>query len=130
MNVGDLIGKPFADGGRGPDEFDCWGLVKYIFHRERGIVLPDYAVSAFDPEGVDREVARDRGGWEDVTVASEWDLCLFSLDVLNQDFISHVGLHVGNGQFIHTVVGHNVSIGKLRGHYWAMRYKGAVRWRD
>lgn len=29
----DLVGKPFEDGGRGPDTFDCWGVLQAIQRR-------------------------------------------------------------------------------------------------
>lgn len=37
----DLIGKPFAWKGRGPDAFDCYGLMQEI-ERRNGRTLPDY----------------------------------------------------------------------------------------
>ena len=37
----DLIGKPFATGGRGPSEYDCVGLT-LEFQRRRGLALPAY----------------------------------------------------------------------------------------
>ena len=33
------VGKPWVSGGRGPDEFDCWGLVKYVMANEYDINL-------------------------------------------------------------------------------------------
>lgn len=38
----DLIGKPFAYRGRGPECYDCYGLVIEMMRR-RGVVVPDYA---------------------------------------------------------------------------------------
>jgi cell wall-associated NlpC family hydrolase len=37
----DLIGVPFQYGGRGPEIFDCYGLVIEMYRR-RGRWLPDY----------------------------------------------------------------------------------------
>lgn len=37
-----LIGKPWVSGACGPEAFDCWGLVRYIFSKQRGIALPEY----------------------------------------------------------------------------------------
>lgn len=37
----DLIGVPFEYGGRGPDAFDCYGLLMEMYRRD-GIILPDY----------------------------------------------------------------------------------------
>jgi len=130
VNVTDLIGKPFVDGGRGPDEFDCWGLVKFIYDREFGIDVPDYAIGATQSQKISDTVERDRKGWQEVEVTQEGDLMLFSMEYLDQSFINHVGMSMGGGSFIHIVSGHNVSIGKLRNHFWSMRYKGAVRWQD
>jgi len=36
----DLIGKPYKENGRGPDGYDCYGLVLTVCHR-LGIDLPD-----------------------------------------------------------------------------------------
>lgn len=40
-DVAGLVGKGFAYGGRGPDKFDCYGLVMELFRRE-GREVPDY----------------------------------------------------------------------------------------
>jgi len=37
----DLIGKPYKENGRGPDGYDCYGLVEEISHR-LGIDLPSF----------------------------------------------------------------------------------------
>jgi cell wall-associated NlpC family hydrolase len=38
----DLIGKPFEYGARGPDAYDCFGLVKECYRRVHGVELPDF----------------------------------------------------------------------------------------
>lgn len=43
----DLIGKPFRISARGPDAYDCYGLVREMFFR-KGRVAPNYTTS---PEG-------------------------------------------------------------------------------
>ena len=37
----DLIGKPYKENGRGPECYDCYGLVEEISHR-LGIDLPSF----------------------------------------------------------------------------------------
>lgn len=37
----DLIGKPFQWGGRGPEAYDCYGLVLEVYRR-KGYKLPDF----------------------------------------------------------------------------------------
>lgn len=44
---GDLIGKPFLYGGRGPDVFDCFGLVAEMKRRE-GNPIPERETPAED----------------------------------------------------------------------------------
>lgn len=41
FEYGDLIGCPFRLGARGPDEFDCYGLVMELYRRA-GQSVPDY----------------------------------------------------------------------------------------
>lgn len=41
IQYADLIGKPFEFGGRGPDKYDCYGLVMEMYRRQ-GIELPDF----------------------------------------------------------------------------------------
>ena len=44
VDVNDLIGKPYRLGGRGPDAYDCWGLVREVLRRMLpGQALPDWA---------------------------------------------------------------------------------------
>lgn len=38
----DLIGKPWVSGARGPDVFDCWGLLVHAYRERRGITLSPY----------------------------------------------------------------------------------------
>jgi cell wall-associated NlpC family hydrolase len=42
LQYADLIGKPFAHGGRGPAAYDCYGLVTEV-QRRLGRKVPDYA---------------------------------------------------------------------------------------
>ncbi|GJL55817.1 MAG: tail assembly protein [Nitrospirales bacterium] len=34
------VGVPYAERGRGPTNYDCWGLVREIYRTGRGITLP------------------------------------------------------------------------------------------
>jgi cell wall-associated NlpC family hydrolase len=35
------INRPWASGARGPDTFDCWGLLAWVQRHHFGIALPD-----------------------------------------------------------------------------------------
>jgi cell wall-associated NlpC family hydrolase len=39
-----LIGLPWKAGGRGPHEFDCWGLLVHVYREQFGVLLPDYPI--------------------------------------------------------------------------------------
>ena len=51
----DLLGKPFAEGARGPSTYDCVGLAME-FQRRRGAVLPAYLSQ---PEELHRQLATE-----------------------------------------------------------------------
>lgn len=42
LHSDDLIGRPWRLGGRGPDAFDCWGLVLVLAERSGRAVPPDW----------------------------------------------------------------------------------------
>ena len=41
MNMNTFVGLPYREGARGPDAFDCYGIVSAVF-KERGVTLPDF----------------------------------------------------------------------------------------
>jgi cell wall-associated NlpC family hydrolase len=45
VDYADLIGKPFTKAGRGPDGYDCYGVVREMFRRA-GKEVPNYSTSA------------------------------------------------------------------------------------
>lgn len=80
------MGKPYQWGGTGPDSYDCSGLV-YTLYGKLGISLPRVSV---DQATAGTHVAR-----EDLRYG---DLVFFARDGRN---INHVGIYVGNGEFVH-----------------------------
>lgn len=48
------VGLPYRAGGRGPDEYDCWGLVLLVWRERFGMDLPTY-------EGVTWKAGRTDG---------------------------------------------------------------------
>lgn len=51
--VNDYLGKPWEVGARGPDSYDCWGLVVAVYREEFNIALPEFVeMDAEDPKSV------------------------------------------------------------------------------
>jgi hypothetical protein len=80
----DLIGRPYRRGAHGPDEFDCWGLVRHVFATVHGIDMPVVTVGSLDDATLDNVAAIKRAaqvsGWRpsgDHTMA-EHDIVLMN----------------------------------------------------
>lgn len=60
-----LIGKPYKEDGEGPDAFNCWGLVRWVFNNVYGIPMPYINVGASETkssrEAAIRAVERETG---------------------------------------------------------------------
>jgi cell wall-associated NlpC family hydrolase len=104
------LGVKYVWGGATPAGFDCSGLVMYVF-AQLGVSLPHYTVAQYDyPNSV--SVPRDQ--------LEPGDLVFFN-------GLGHVGIYIGNGEFIHAPhTGAVVSIDSLNGWY-ASTYSGAKR---
>lgn len=110
-----LKGTPYRYGGTSPDNgFDCSGFVGHVFKHSLGKSLPRSS-DDISRVGVAQKSAMLRPG----------DLVFYN--TLNRTF-SHVGIYVGNGQFIHSPSsGKTVSIVNMNEPYWRKRYNGARR---
>jgi cell wall-associated NlpC family hydrolase len=109
-----LVDVPYRYGGRTPAGFDCSGFVGYVFSESLGLALPRRA------EDISR-IGRTREK-ADLTPG---DLVFFN--TLGHRF-SHVGIYVGDGQFVHAPARRGrVRIERLGDPYWTARYNGARR---
>ncbi|MGL5316134.1 MAG: C40 family peptidase [Peptostreptococcaceae bacterium] len=108
------LGKEYVWGATGPDSFDCSGLVQYIYKTSLGKNIPrtSYEQSKYG-ESVNRE---------DLQVG---DLVFF--DTMNKGRVSHVGMYIGNNEFIHASNAKDgVKKSTLTGYY-DNKYMGARR---
>jgi len=85
------LGKPWVSGERGPDSFDCWGLVVDVYERLHGINLPPMAgVDAKDRLLVSRLLVagqKDQDFYR-VTEPKEYDVVLMGRGIISH----HVGI--------------------------------------
>ncbi len=121
MIYADLIGKSFADGGRGPDAYDCFGLFEELCKR-RGLALP----AEPNPIGVEQkdaaiQAAIGRGEWVKIITPEPFCAVVFRMI---PPFVSHIGMVLDGGRFIHIRRGANVAIERLDSVVWRSRIAG------
>jgi len=111
-----LLGAPYAHSGESPAGFDCSGFVYYVL-AQHGCCLPHSAEEQFQ-FGFPVPAGSLQPG----------DVVFFRNTY--KPGISHSGIFVGNGQFIHSssAVG-AVVLTPLSKEYYAKRYVGARRMR-
>ncbi len=97
--LADLVGKPFADGGRGPEAYDCWGLALEVFRRY-GVELPDYRIGAYDSAAIYGTYQREKRRWIEIR-AGEPPVPALIFMRFNAAVGNHVGVYLGAGRFIH-----------------------------
>lgn len=111
-----LIGSPYKMGGKDPKKgIDCSGFVSHVYDRMAGIDLPHNALQ-MSRQGIEVDDAALKPG----------DLVFFNT---RRKPFSHVGIYVGEGEFVHAASGRSrkVTVSRLDEHYWATRYNGARR---
>lgn len=107
-----FIGFAYADLGRGPDAFDCWGFAMHVARGRFGVDLPDYryassadtalaAWALFGAAGEDR--------WPEVEDPEPGDIHLFRIG----RFVCHTGVCVGGGGFLHCLKGRGSALERL-----------------
>ncbi len=83
------LGEPYVWGGTIPGGFDCSGYMQYIYKKE-GVAIPR---TAYEQSKVGKEVSRSN--------LRKGDLLFFLTDKSRGIPITHVGMYIGNGKFIH-----------------------------
>lgn len=106
------IGAPYVRGAIGPDAFDCSGLIYFVAREAIQMQLPRTAKALYSYTNIIPESRLEPG-----------DLVFFR--TTDDGSISHVGLYIGNRQFISAASdGPNsgVIVSSLRENYWKTHY--------
>lgn len=100
-----FLGAPYVWGGNGPSSFDCSGFTRYVYSHF-GVTLNRTATAQLS-NGTPVSKGQLQPG----------DLVFFRHNTSKP--VSHVGIYIGGGQFIHASTnGHQVRIDSLNsGHY-------------
>jgi peptidoglycan DL-endopeptidase LytE len=105
------VGTPYAWGGTSPSGFDCSGFIYYVFNQAGQSIARTntegyYSKSSF--------VSSPKAG----------DLVFF--ENTYKAGISHMGIYIGNGEFIHASDS-GVVVSKLSNTYWKPKFVGYKR---
>ncbi len=96
-----LLGKPYRNAAKGPDAFDCSGLVYYVYKRF-DITVP------YHTEGLNRFGQEVRG--DDIMVG---DLVVFKI---KREY--HVGIMISKREFVHASKSRGVAVDSVETSYW------------
>jgi len=110
-----LLGTEYKYGANGPYQYDCSSFTKYVFSKQ-GITLPR----------VSRDQARVGQLIHTSSLLQKGDLIFF--DSNHSSEISHVGIYLENGNFIHASSSkEKVVISSLNSNYYRKHFKWGRR---
>ena len=107
-----LMGVAYVFGGTSPKGFDCSGLLQYVF-KMNGLSIPRLADEQYN---LGRSAKRNQ--------LSAGDLVFFTTYTSG---VSHCGIYIGDGKFLHASSSRGVTINSLDDEYWRARFVGAKK---
>lgn len=112
------IGKPWVQGAVGPDSFDCWGLVCFVYKKHYDIELVYPAIDITNHRVVSRAMHEGTINWQRTEVP--FDGCAVLLGT-NKQF-HHVGIYldVDGGLILHC----NQGVGTVAQSVSSLRQRG------
>lgn len=111
--INSYLGTPYRENGTSRLGIDCSGLVREVYRRYSGINLPHDTKKLYT---LVKDVKKRN--------LLYGDLVFFALD---SEEVSHIGIYLGEGQFVHASSSQGVIISSLNEDYYRKNYVGARR---
>jgi len=130
MTIDDLIGIPFAENGRGPEAYDCWGLACAVY-RLHGLSLPQHQQDTFDPAAIAAAIERGSRDPRWLPLPGPEPLAIIPIRRLigGHGYVTnHLGVCLGGGVFIHALRHHGVRLDDLDSPLWRAAINGYWRY--
>tara|TARA_R110000737_G_scaffold344195_1_gene371077 strand:- start:350 stop:757 length:408 start_codon:yes stop_codon:yes gene_type:complete len=106
----DFLGKSWEAGARGPETFDCFGLLSEVYRIYFCEILPVYPFNPQDVVGISRTILTESRGndWTAVNKPQEFD----AVGMGKKNSIHHVGIwtNADGGKIVHASDGKSVMI--------------------
>jgi cell wall-associated NlpC family hydrolase len=126
MNLSAYIGIPYEPNAKGPHAVDCCGLIQLFYRNEFNIELPEYLYPIENDYKSIGEMARQKLAvlypWEPVADLKLGDVLVFRIF----GHPIHVGMYIGDGDFLHSCRGKSSCIERLMD--WNDRLVQGLRW--
>lgn len=111
--IDSYMGSPYRRGGETKSGMDCSGLVVAVYRQYSGFKLPHDTRKLFK---LVKRIDKDNLAYGDLVFFSDgWFR------------VSHVGIYVGNGKFVHSIEDFGVITSSLEEDYYKKKYLGARR---
>jgi len=124
IDFSDLIGKPYKEGGRGPANYDCWGICMAAAARAK-IELPDIEVPAGDEMKGKAIDDQKQSNFRRLDAVMAYSIALFRVIDDDSQIKWHVGLVLENCRnFIHTTGKMGCNISSLTDPLWRLFLEG------
>lgn len=105
-------GVPYVWGGTTPSGFDCSGFIYHV-HNEVGVKIPRTNTDGYYSRSFS------------VSNPIPGDLVFFKNTYKRG--ISHMGIYLGNGKFLHAGTSQGVTVGNVHDSYWGPKFAGYKR---
>jgi len=99
IDINEYIGKRWVANGKGPDTFDCWGLVADVYAKHLGLALPEFDITPYTRSAAIRaltsgcEKELELGNFIEVDEPQDYDVIMLE----NHHRCHHVGVYLHRG---------------------------------